>query len=109
MRLKFVMEYDDKLTRVRHVHLLVTPTLGEPGYYRSTVSAGAFFNYSPKRMGSRYQGGSRYLSFLKSMDQYSSYVDLSVIPTSFHASIWDFYKAIGYDYKKKKFTTVETK
>lgn len=28
------------------------------------------------------------------------------VPTFEHASIWDFYKAIGYDYKKKRYLPV---
>ena len=80
----------------------------EASDYRSLVSYGAFFTSVKNRCYSktRLYHGKRKLEWEQDRAMMAAnpitadlYIDVPVVN---HESLWEFYKAIGYDYKKKK-------
>jgi hypothetical protein len=81
-------------------HAFNLPNVSEPGFYRSVGSFNAFFNSGKK--GRHWTKHKLY----HQMDDISlgwhkkCYINLETIE---HKDIWEFYKYIGYDYKRKKY------
>ena len=94
---------------VDEYYTLNMPTVYEPGFYRQTGSFNAFFNaYTKRKFRPNWQNG--ILFHAESKRDW----DRSVFGGKFFAkkdfkfvanfdSIWDFYKYIDYDYKRKKY------
>lgn len=111
-------EYPIAVHRVHH-H---TPL--EPGFYRASVSLGSFQHHWTDVVGTAYFKG-KYLDhwfhvYLSDQDweqdlkfQRRAYeqdrAPLDLAPIVAHASIWDFYKYIGWDYRRKRFERNEAK
>lgn len=90
------------------------PDIGEPGFYQQSVSFSSFFHGIKKR---NWNGDLLYsidtwdefMKFRIGMDErlHDRHPDLPEIykfTDIVFDSIWDFYKFIGWDYKKKKYT-----
>jgi hypothetical protein len=77
-------------------HTFTLPTVGEPGFYRSTVSFNSFFygRRGRNHNGQQWFYGQRIEEMLYKVE------GLEILA---HDSIWDFYKAIKFDYKKSKY------
>ena len=99
-----------------HLHVLELPPTSEHGeFYRQTTSFSWFF-HGPKRRneipGKRLFHVSWWDDFerqtklnRKSMAKYCIRgLDDTELPTTTHESLWAFYKAVGYDYKTKKWS-----
>ena len=97
-----------------HLHILNLPSVGEDGFYRQTGSFNAFF-YSTKNRNKN--DGRQY--YAKHWDEFESECqrmekwlakdgitklkfDDRKLPTTEHQSIWEFYEAIGFDQKSKR-------
>lgn len=98
------------------VHHVTVPTPTEQGFYRSTVSYSYFGQRELKRRfptdkktGAIYTprkiNNMRWCSVDWEPDKFGTryQYERDKVPHYDHDSIWDFYKAIGYDYKKKKY------
>jgi hypothetical protein len=97
-----------------HLHILWLPDAMEPGFYRQTVSFNSFFHGMKGRSvirGIKQYYAKRWDEFEMGCDLWDETVRLNhltsahddrTLPTSEHHSIWEFYKAIGYDYKKQR-------
>lgn len=95
------------------VHFVEKPTAGEHDFYRQTVSFNAFKERELEQFHKKWtkklptgrhfywQSKEEYESELCIMSALALRVD--GLPVYHHKSVWDFYKAIGYDYKKKRF------
>lgn len=85
----------------KHVayHKFDLPNPGEQGFYRSTTSFNSFF-YSSKM---RNRKGKTTLFYAKDGEELMYWGLEEGTPVIEYANIWDFYKAIGYDYKSKKY------
>lgn len=95
-------------------HLIHMPSFSEKGFYRNTVSASAFSGRELKRMMANHW---RWISLrwdglqTKALDYKLHHNDPHLLkharlgdrPRFDHESIWDFYLAIGYDYKKQRY------
>lgn len=113
-RAKFaIVEID--LSDHSHVrlHVLELPTMSDYGeFYRQTTSFTWFFHGRKRRNWSktRHFHVSWWDEFemqtklnRKTMAEHCIRgLDDTELPTTIHASLWDFYKAVGYDYKTKK-------
>lgn len=119
---KFIRELEEpgKFKPARaDIHVVRMPAYNEPGWYVQSISASAFRRRMQKRHIRTFKtadGGWAAQAFAVSFWFRSEYrveheerrkiearfgVDESADFTE-HASLWDFYKAIGYDYKKNK-------
>ena len=102
----------------RHVvlHVIRQPLADEPGFYRSAVSGNAFKERETKIWYDRYYTKRkvmpRQFSVMYSFDfQIEKKIMLDrdsdhewhTLPILEHESIWEFYKHVGYDHKKKKY------
>jgi hypothetical protein len=100
----YVSEIRDEMDHMCH-HIVIHDG------YRQVVSAGAFFHGVKKHDKDKKRGiiwashyeHEHYLYTKKTTDGFSIWPDDVEIVE--HKSIWAFYKYIGYDYKKKKWTT----
>ena len=75
--------------------------------YTQICSFNAFFNQSYRKSFHRNWTNSRlYMSMTTDEYQWrmSKFPWYNDIPVVTHTSIWDFYKAIGYEHKKNKYT-----
>ena len=84
------------------VHRFEFPNVGDPAFYRSVISYGAFFD-SPKAR----NRSDRYL--FRAIDPYpapgTTRYELSrdaALPVIRHADLYAFFTAVGYDRKRKK-------
>jgi hypothetical protein len=108
------------------VHLFRTPEVSEPGFYRAVTSVGAFSTREKTKLYDRNRQGHRDVvgrrchvrwgeeikwadeDTARLVEQYGRKMDPYIdLPIFHHESLWDFYKAIGYDYKKKKYLKVD--
>ena len=98
-------------------HHIKIPRATEPGFYRAVVSMGAFQHREGQRaFGEKARAKrvilpvyyalqrrqERELNYAHHMHRYGTEYR-EKLPIIEHESIWDFYKYIGYDYKKKRF------
>jgi len=105
------------------VHDVFTPGFGEPGFYRATISYDCYHNRECTRLYEANKKGRLSLPKRGSVkhkkefdedrkswkesyekvtgEKYEDYHDK--LPRFRHASIWDYYKAVGYDYKKQRY------
>lgn len=87
------------------VYTLNTPNVGESDFYRQTVSLNAFFysvkgrNISPSDI---LYVCEMWSEFEQRQERHAKH-GIEYEMTDVFDSIWDFYKFIGYDYKKKKY------
>lgn len=88
-------------------HYFNLPDCGEPRFYQSIVS----YTWFRKREGERFrkwyydpEHASKPLTRARVdyADDLTRCVD-NLLPKFEHESIWDLYKAIGYDYKKQRY------
>ncbi len=77
-------------------HKFNLPAVGEAGFYRDRMSCNAFFHSC--KVG-RNRTKTR-LFVYRHENEPAFYFD-KTLPMIEHANIWDFYKNVGYDYKKK--------
>lgn len=98
-------------------HHIKIPRATEPGFYRAVVSMGAFQHRELTRVfGEKVRTRRQEVPFYYALQRrqevelrYASHVHRygktlkEILPIIEHESIWDFYKYIGYDYKKKRF------
>lgn len=102
-------------------HIVKTPAYKDKGWYRTVGSMNAFRNRTLKRQVRQVNlpdGGTGYvglrLSFRWSAESFREHEFRKAIyantggrmldgPEIHHESIWDFYKHIGFDYKKNRF------
>lgn len=78
----------------------------EQGFiYRDTLSYNAFDNVQAKLCAKN--PGGRFFHCVRGHELVAMHPiekeEIRYLPNKVHSSIWEFYKAIGYDYKKKKF------
>lgn len=97
-------------------HEVTMPSVPEHDFYRQTVSFDAFRNFVAKvcaktdRLTYYYkdefslkceeESKARFIE--EYGDKVKGWLIATDLPGISHASLWDFYKYIGYDYKKKK-------
>ncbi len=106
-------------------HIIRMPTYGEKGWYKNVVSIDAFKDREAKRFYDtiyvkkvpmfglhcslwRLEDWIRHNQITaESMLEIVGIVDYQdpydILPTFEHESVFDFYKAVGYDYKKKRY------
>lgn len=85
----------------REVLRLLVPDFKDPGFYRQTVSYSAFFNRMAKRL--HESKGKADLFMLRQEGDPWFEEDEALAKDPPINGIWEFYKAIGYDHKKKRF------
>ena len=101
-RKRYVVELSDRDGDRLSYHLITY------GGYRQVVSAGAFFD-GVRKIDRDMKRGVIWPSHLEYEHHHHTrkFMGISTWPDDAdvieHESIWDFYKYIGYDYKKKKF------
>lgn len=127
MRSLCVKQFGPK-DHVTIIHRVAVPDFSEQGFYRSAVSYSAFFHGHKKDYNNFWAlhpktakaNGFRvrkpYHKFWYHMQPWDEFADdcerakkwkvdmYSKTPVVDHASIWDFYIHIGYDYKTKKYS-----
>lgn len=101
-------------------HIFSLPGVGEPGFYRATVSYDAFRNFENTRLYNSMQKRKCYPDFhyslkptyeweadeqllFKALASFGVDAEHGIIEKLQHDSIWDFYKAIGFDWKKRRY------
>lgn len=106
------------------LHVIPRPNVGESGFYRITTSIEAFRTRELNRIYSpgvyscesiKLRHFSCYVKEIWEAEQDATYAIMERLignpvtrethgkPIFNHESIWTFYKAIGYDYKKRKY------
>lgn len=98
----------------KRFRVVLVPSYGEKGFYRQGVSFDAFKNREAKKLYNWLHVRKRKLSDLKwcsvkyehdlfdgDFEIYTNHQTWEDLPVS--TSVWQFYKDIGYDYKKKRF------
>lgn len=120
-----VLVYEDGVPKERHV--LETPQITERGFYRQTVSLNAFSNREAEKLYDHHKKGEMdvkgkrcwvrwYDEFMRDLEFHQEcFAKLAIsfehafsdTPEFSHTSVWDFYNAIGYDYKKKRYLKAE--
>lgn len=102
-------------SNVQALHIIRVPGLGQPEGYVSLLSIEAFQErlahqlYQRQHVARKPVG--RWLSVTRKHD-WLAYRRIDVFrlnhgkPITKHASVWDFYNHIGYDYKKKRYRTL---
>lgn len=100
-------------------HIFPLPGVGEPGFYRATVSYNAFRNFENTRLYNSMQKRKCYPDFhyslkfayeweedeqllFNTLSSLGVEAEHSIIEKIQHESIWDFYKAIGFEWKKRR-------
>lgn len=119
-RLYAVVKIERKTYRHVELHKIHVPDFQDPGFYRSVSTLSAFAhhgdkdknrgNWSPthlyvvKRWEEFMEDTTRWKESYETITKqsYPDNLDDRLLPTFEHASIWDFYKHQGYDYKKKR-------
>lgn len=102
--------------RLIGIHYISTPKFGEKGFYRQGVSINAFATrelkvFSREAIQERGNYCADYFSFEWNFDHWKEfYKDSELfsrrykgVPEYHHDSVWDFYTAVNYDYKKQKY------
>lgn len=104
------------------IHWFWLPNFGEPRFYVTLCSWNWFRNreggrlvawHDARRAGKKAVVPERrsYCNIIEDNDpMYHKEVELKIydaLPTFEHATLWDFYKAVGYDYKRKKYQPKE--
>ena len=100
------------------IHWFKLPDYKEHRFYQTTVSYGGFKrrdakrlmnNHNRRRLDSKFPKLDKYWSF-KPVYEFDAVEQMEAkyniykgIPVQCHASLWDFYKAIGYEYKKQRY------
>jgi len=98
------------------LHVIRQPLVTEPGFYRASLSGNAFKSREIKIWYDRYYTKRKVMPRQFSI-RYSSDFEIETrlvvnkyldhqwwsLPILDHESIWEFYKHIGYDHKKKKY------
>lgn len=92
-------------------HEFPLPGMCDKGYYRTAVSYDCFRNRENSRLYEANLKGIRDLPIRTSLnheEEHSGWQGFRFLNKPFpetqkHADLWSFYKAIGYDYKKKKY------
>jgi len=99
---RIIIEYDKDNKSVAG-HEIHREMPGEDGFYRSSRTFNAFHACMHQRTyDSMYNGkvfGRRF--YITDTPHYNPLAEAE--PQVFHRSIWEFYKYIGWDFKKKKF------
>jgi len=105
-------------THLRHIHFVRCPRSHAPGGYRSILSLEAFRGRERDRLNVRHRRRDKlgrwfyviqfYDYMTEKIGVRQTFADLGIprqpsAPYTKHSSIWDFYIAIGYDYKKKRY------
>ena len=97
------------------LHVIHIPDYREPGSYTQGISVGSFASYSVKRR----NRSKTHLYLIRTWEDFEfeqnmlqnsqTFKELNLVPNDDrdlprfdHNSVWDFYVAIGYDYKKQK-------
>lgn len=116
-----ILVYLDGIPNERHV--VNTPSPGEGDFYRQAVSLDCFKTRENKRTYHNHMKGiSKIKGKLSHVNWYDEYITTVDVTREFsnktgidinhpfdstlehtHDSIWKFYKAVGYDYKKKRY------
>jgi hypothetical protein len=102
----FVKKIDLKRNVEMELMAFMQPNYGEEGFYRQVGSFNAFFKSAKRR--NTHDG---FLYYPQDEEDYNFEFGLmrklGANPKGktciTHPSIWEFYKAIGYDYKTKKY------
>lgn len=94
------------------IHFVTTPSVTEPHFYRQTTSMDSFRNREAIRFNRAYMR-KKPLPVRCHVQPRSDwnimwsrgrpFADRDPLPEFYHADLWAFYKAIGYDYKNKKY------
>lgn len=95
----------------KEIHNFVLPSPNEVGFYRQTTSYNAFRERSNKQHHKWYYEDQKKYDMPKrahlcEVEDAKWWIEeFKENPQSVfhHATIWDMYKAIGYDYKKRRF------
>lgn len=107
-----------------HLHVILIPSYNEPGFYRQSISFDAFFMgrhrynwnqttkrlYSAKRYGITGDGWDEFNGEMDRMLDFNARHNISstglddrdLLFTNYF-DVWSFYKAIDWDYKKKRY------
>lgn len=89
-------------------HTLHDIRAGDQGFYRSVLSLSAFSKrentilYKNNLKGSHFTLGKRCSVYFEKDRYWWNSMGFSLV-AEHHQTVWDFYKAIGYDYKKKRY------
>jgi hypothetical protein len=91
------------------IYELVLPSPGEDGFYRQVHSLNCFFFWPKKRGALGYCSRNRTKDFVFLCSHWDEVEHDKILwayykdcPRVTVNSMWEFYKAIGYDYKKQK-------
>jgi hypothetical protein len=110
-----IIEVCKKTSKHLKIHKLVLPDFKEKGSHQQGISFSAFFSYKKKRNENDNVTFCKkfWFDYLQDIDSFKKFcesrnLDIEIqthenTPFVEHRSLWDFYKSIGYDYKKKKF------
>lgn len=116
-----ILVYEDGVPQSRH--FVRTPEVSDSNFYRQATSLDAFRTREAKRLHEQHKKGIKDVvgkrSWVRWYDEYSQEVKVveesmkkyvpdythhfSATPEFFHNTVWDFYKQVGYDYKRKKY------
>lgn len=123
MRRVHFVEYHEPeyATRVlTNVHVVLIPGYGDPDYRRSNQTLGAWVHHWQRVAGSAFYAKKRLdrgfwnMQFEDDWKFQLEFYDsthgiennpLRQIEKNTHGNIWNFYTALGWDYKRKKFLT----
>lgn len=94
---------------IKKEHHKLSLSYGDKGFYRACTSLSAFSTREGTRLyKQRHVIGKRChvqmeheIMDISHLAKYGIYPE--VLPTFEHATVWDFYKAVGYNYKRKKY------
>lgn len=103
MRLVYVIEVNLKTCEHEKVNIFELPNFGEQGFYRSVVSYDAFFHGMKSKNYDLRRNILYFANFQQDLDIFNTYEDVIALPQTIYKNIWEFYKGIGYNYKKKKY------
>lgn len=105
MLYEIVLWKDGEPSEVHKIEL----TYSDEQWYTSSVSLSSFRRRENERLFKRYTKGFRDVigkrcDVRTEAGMHGYFVDFKLIlPVFEHKTVWDFYKAIGYDYKRKKY------
>lgn len=114
--------------RPTEVHHFKTPGIGSKGFYREGISVDAYSSREAKRfyelMNIKRKGHPpirahvmRHVEFIDAMKGFEDFCNsdkalptlrgskhfFRALPEFFHESVWEYYKAVGYDYKRQRY------
>lgn len=102
-RLVYAVEIDLKTYEHKICHIFELPQYGEQRFYRSVASYTAFFNGMSEKNYNLKAGVLYHANFKRDLDILKQYEETLTLPQKIYNNIWDFYKGIEYDYKKKRY------